>query len=171
MTRRLCVLVVMLVSLLGGAPRDALATPTFPAVIASELGLDSPPDCSLCHVGTPARGTVVTPFGTTIRSRGAQAHDEDSLRTALAAISAEKKDSDSDGTADVDELRADASPNGAANDVVPMYGCGVSRRPAKASSVLSTVAALAALVALATSWGRRLRASRDARGAARRRAR
>lgn len=108
-----------------GISSSAHATPNFPDVVASHLGLEAPPDCTLCHIGTPARGTVTTPFGATLRSRGAQAYDEAALRRALDALTAERKDSDSDGTPDIDELRAADDPNSGAGGpaVTPDYGC------------------------------------------------
>lgn len=127
--RRLVVAPIVVCALVSASA--ARATPNFPAVIATHLQLGAPPDCTLCHVGTPGRGTVTTPFGKTMLARGVHAYDESSLRTALDAISAEKKDSDGDGTSDVDELRAGQSPNGAGADVVtPEYGCATARSSA-----------------------------------------
>lgn len=110
------------------APREALATPAFPGVIARELELAAPPACDLCHAGgVTRRGTVTTPFGTTMRSRGLVAYDERSLATALKAISAENKDSDEDGTPDVQELKEGLNPNLATGEDFPPpeYGCAV----------------------------------------------
>jgi MYXO-CTERM domain-containing protein len=114
----------------------ASATPGFPGAVASHLGLSSTPACSLCHVGPTARGTVNTPFGKSMMSRGLQAYDEASLKTALDALTAEKKDSDGDTQGDIDELKAGASPNegaagaggGAAapSTVTPEYGCSAT---------------------------------------------
>jgi len=142
----------------------ALATPTFPDVAAQHLGLVTAPSCTLCHVGQTARGTVNTPFGTTMRSRGLVAYDEASLRRALDALAAEKKDSDGDGTSDIDELRTGGDPNAGASgpggeDVIaPEYGCGVSagRRVRDASSNGFVVASIGIAVVLAR--GRRRRA-------------
>jgi hypothetical protein len=65
-----------------------------------------------------------------MRSRGLNAYDERSLKTALMAITAEKKDSDEDGVADVEELKAGENPNVAAGDDFPPpeYGCAVGSR-------------------------------------------
>ncbi len=143
-------------------PATASATPNFPGVVQSHLALDAPPDCSLCHVGTPGRGTVNTPFGTTIRSRGAQAYDESSLQTALDALKAEKKDSDGDGTGDIDELLAGADPNAGAGQetVIPDYGCAVTHAPT--SPTLPAAALLLALVSIPAR--RRFRPSRGRAG-------
>jgi hypothetical protein len=108
-------------------PSPARATPNFPDAVAAHLALSTKPDCTLCHAGAPGRGTVTTPFGTTLRSRGAAAYDEAALRLALDALAAENKDSDADGISDIEELRAGDDPNGGAA-VVLEYGCSM-RRP------------------------------------------
>lgn len=147
MTRstRLCVASTLALGLLLDA-RSARATPTFPDVVASHLELGAPPSCTLCHAGTPARGTVTTPFGATLMTRGAAAYDEDALRLALDALADEEKDSDGDGVSDIDELRSGADPNaGAGGQVIaPEYGCRASRgRDAGAGATSLALAALA----------------------------
>lgn len=134
--RSTIVIVAMGCLVFGLAETQAHATPNFPAVVQSKLKLADAPDCTLCHAGAPGRGTVTTPFGETIRSRGAIAYDENALKTALDAISAEKKDSDKDGVPDVDELAASTDPNAAAGVtvIVPEYGCGVGRGHATSGS-------------------------------------
>ena len=116
---------VVALLLLLGVEAPASATPNFPGVVQQHLTLGAPPACTLCHVGTPALGTVTTPFGVTLRSRGARAYDESAMRTALDALSAEKKDSDADGVPDIDELKAGSDPNTGSGEevVVPEYGC------------------------------------------------
>ncbi|MCI0573617.1 MAG: hypothetical protein L0Y66_22995 [Myxococcaceae bacterium] len=115
--------------LLGLAPGTALATPNFPGVIETELGLPSAPLCPLCHQGTPMVGTVVTPFGSSMRQNGLVLLDEDSLRAALAALEQQGVDSDGDGTPDISELRAGEDPNrepgkpGEVPLLEPRYGC------------------------------------------------
>ncbi len=100
-----------LVALALLAAPSALATPNFPGAVQSELNLSRAPECSLCHIGVQARGTVNTPFGTSMRQRGLRANDEESLRTALDMMRAEAVDSDGDGTPDVEELIAGDDPN------------------------------------------------------------
>jgi hypothetical protein len=96
---------------IAGVRGVANATPNFPAAIADHLNLQREPDCTLCHVGTPGRGTVTTPFGVSMRDRGLMAFDESTLDTALDALDAEKKDSDGDGIPDITELKAGTDPN------------------------------------------------------------
>ncbi len=139
-----------LVALVLGLPSLAQATPNFPPTIARELQLEADPQCSLCHAGGETRrGTVTTPFGATMRSRGLQAYAEPSLVTALQAITAEKKDSDGDGSPDVEELKAGSDPNLAAGKELPdppEYGCSSSgaHRPA-GNAAFAAVCALAML--------------------------
>lgn len=129
-----CLVVAAVIALL---PRVASATPTFPEDIKSHLAAASAPACSVCHAGEQKRGTVTTPFGTAMRSRGLVAYDTNSLNTALDALGGEKRDSDNDGISDVDELKAGTNPNAAGqggDDVpVPDYGCNVGR-PARANA-------------------------------------
>ena len=89
----------------------ARATPTFPGVIRSELGLSSTPQCAVCHQGQTAVGTVTTPFGASLRARKLVFYNDASLRTALSALAAENVDSDGDGMSDTEELKADRDPN------------------------------------------------------------
>ncbi|HVJ94264.1 MAG TPA: thrombospondin type 3 repeat-containing protein [Labilithrix sp.] len=129
----------------------ARATPTFPDVIEEKLGLTTQLRCSLCHAGTPSRGTVSTPFGRAMRSRGMEAYDENSVRVAIDALTAEKKDSDGDGVSDVDELKEGTDPNATAGEerVIPEYGCASTSRTAGTSSptvIFLPALALAAFV-------------------------
>ena len=132
------------------AVRSAGATPNFPGAVARDLALEAAPDCSLCHQGTPGRGTVNTPFGSTMRSRGLVAYDEASLRVALDALSAEQKDSDGDGAADVAELKNGSDPNappGGSSDPVPEYGCTYASRRDLRSPAWPVVTVILLLVA------------------------
>lgn len=108
--------------------QHAQATPRFPERIATELQLAGPPACTLCHDGPTQRGTVTTPFGAAMRSRGLVAYDEGSLTLAIAALQGEKKDSDEDGTPDIEELVTGSDPNDSPNGadaLVANYGCGL----------------------------------------------
>lgn len=123
--------------------RGAGATSTFPAAIQTDLALAHPPACALCHTtgDSGGRGTVNTPFGTTIRGRGLVAYDEAGLKSALAAMIAEKTDSDRDCVSDIDELKQGSDPNtpngpgmmcagpAAPQGDTPQYGCGAHVTP------------------------------------------
>lgn len=120
-----------------------LASPTFPAVLESDLGLSTPPDCSLCHAGgATGSGTATTPFATAMRNRGMVAGNTQSVSAALQQLETDQVDSDGDGATDVDELRAGTDPNGAGELALPTYGCASAGLP----SVL--VLAAAGLLAL-----------------------
>ena len=143
---------------------DAAATPSFPSTIRAVESLSYVPDCSLCHRGTPAVGTVTTPFGISMRQRGLRMYDDPSLRAALAAMEAERVDSDGDGVADIDELRAGTNPNvgtladgGAAPSTTdfpePSYGVGCATGAGSAqSAALVALAAIAALAVRRRPW-------------------
>jgi len=164
MKRAVCLTVGLLV-LLGGA-RSARATPNFPDELSTQWGVSSlptSPACLLCHTN-PAGGlgTVTTPFGSFLRSRGLRAYDVASLRTALEADRAERHDSDGNGLPDYDDLQKGDDPNGAAGDgdvERPRYGCAVNAPHAGASGLGpgSLVCALVALVVLRRSRSVRLR--------------
>lgn len=125
-----------------GATHLMLASPTFPGALESDLGLDTPPDCSLCHAGgATGSATATTPFATAMRDRGMVAGDTQSVSAALQQLEADQVDSDGDGATDVDELRAGTDPNGAGELALPTYGC--------ASAGLPSVLALAATGLLA----------------------
>jgi MYXO-CTERM domain-containing protein len=132
-----------------------MAVPGYPGVVADHLKLAKAPDCSLCHVGARASGTVNTLFGTSMRERGLVKYNDASVRTALDALRAEKKDSNGDGQGDIDTLIAGGDPNAAfagadgGTEVVgpPEYGCAnVSGSPTSLSS--AALVFLAGLVAL-----------------------
>ncbi|MFO0678307.1 MAG: thrombospondin type 3 repeat-containing protein [Polyangiaceae bacterium] len=145
---------------------NASATPNFPAFVQKRFSMPAPPDCTLCHQGPTQRGTVTTPLGESLRSRGLVAYDEASLGTALGALAGEKKDSDGDGIPDTDELTNGTDPNVSASDPtadvpVPDYGCGVSSS-APAEGVTASFGILAVLAALGAIATRRTRTRRIA---------
>ncbi len=103
-----------------------LATPNFPAAVGT-WSSGPPPDCTVCHRGQPARGTVTTPFGAAMRQRGLVAADEGTLVSALENL--QGVDSDGDAVSDVEELRAGGDPNKAATSSgppEPQYGCSAA---------------------------------------------
>jgi hypothetical protein len=117
----------------------AWASLSFPPTIQAELGLASPPPCTLCHRNDDGGlGTVVTPFGRTLMNRlGVTAANVNSLKAGLAADKAQNLDSDGDGISDIDELEAGMDPNvGASGEVaglnvpLPETGCALATRPA-----------------------------------------
>jgi len=141
-----------LAALLLGVAAPAGATSTFPARIVAELDLRAEPACSLCHEGATARGTVTTPFGTSLRERGLLAYDEQSLVNALMALEGEGTDSDGDGVGDIEELRQGADPNlveGGEALIVPEYGCSAGPRGGRGPGAGSSAGAVLALAALA----------------------
>ncbi len=149
----LAVVVLALVPGLVFVPGMAGATPSFPEVIKSELELAEAPECTLCHQGTPAKGSVTTPFGAAMMSRKLVAYDEDSLRTALAALEGEKTDSDGDGVPDIDALRGGVG--AVSQDAGPRYGCNnVSGAPPSAGAWLAFGLALVGLRRVLARRGR-----------------
>jgi len=114
-------------------PAVASATPEFPDAIASFVGADIAPECTICHDNpNGGRGTVTTVFGSYMRSRGLSAYDDASLETALQAAQGERHDSDGDGITDVDALAQGLDPNGENAGPAASYGCAVS--PAQGAS-------------------------------------
>ena len=152
-----------LAGLVSFAAAPASATPNFPGIIASDLGLDAAPDCALCHVGATKVGTVTTPFGMSMLTRGLVAYDEGSLSLALQALDGEGTDSDGDGVTDLDELQSGEDPNVGAGGTAPLgpeYGCSVASPGSQSTPVpggtrallaLATIAAFVAVVRRATS--------------------
>jgi len=130
-------LVLAFTVLAGGL---AYGSSIYPPEIRAHLSLSYTPACTLCH-NTPSGGfgTVTTPFGRSMMSRGLVAQNLASLDTALDALAAEHTDSDGDGVSDIDELRAGSDPNVAGGGSVtpPTYGCfDVSGQPASPLALL-----------------------------------
>lgn len=128
----------------------ALASADYPGEIQTKYGLASPPlqSCALCHTnGITGSGTVNTPIGLALRSRGLMSGDAATLRMALDTLETDMVDSDGDGVIDVEELRAGTNPNvaegatgggmgggtgggGGGGPVAALkYGCGASIVP------------------------------------------
>jgi len=144
-------------SLLGSS--IAHATPGFPAVIQSSLGLSYQPPCSVCHQnGVTGFGTVTTPFGAALRQRGLRAGNDATLRAALDELEREGIDSDGDGTPDVAELRMGQDPNQAGDASLigeePRYGCGAALVGASRTAGSGWLWAAMALIA---GWAARRR--------------
>lgn len=94
-----------------------LATPNFPAELQRVSGAPSAPACTVCHRGTPALGTVQTPFGVAMRGGGLVADKVPSLEGAWTQLG--DHDSDGDGVTDKQELAQGQDPNGDSF----AYGC------------------------------------------------
>jgi|GEM_PF-1954611 len=133
----------------------AHSTPNFPSAVQQVLGATAAPQCRICHLcGITGRGTVNTPWGVAMRSRGLQAFDETSLANALAAMELDGVDSDSDGIIDVDAVRVGSDPNpsglcDAEDETIPRYGCVGQISPVgpPANNLVLGAGALVALLA------------------------
>jgi MYXO-CTERM domain-containing protein len=112
--------------LLFGSPRVARATPDFPGVVVSTLGLsgitiDPPQGCTLCHT-TNLGGTSLRPFGELLLQDGTQPYNESSLKQALAELMA----SDPKLTEDIKEGRDPNDDVSTGTVYTPEYGCSVA---------------------------------------------
>jgi hypothetical protein len=121
-------------------PAVARAMPTFPSAIATHLGSQHVPDCTVCHQGTPTKGTATTPLAVAMQSRGLTSSNPSSIYSSLDALAADHVDSDGDGIQDVDELKNGWDPNFPSypdggpipggvmpSTLTPSYGCTVAR--------------------------------------------
>jgi len=123
------------------APAVAFATPNFPAAIARDLQLASPPACTICHATNEGgSGTVTKPFGKYLVSRGLVPFDENSLAGALAAAAGERHDSDGDGITDIDALKQGLDPNGSSSTHAvtlddPSFGCSATGSTGRTSTL------------------------------------
>lgn len=128
----------------------ALATPTFPGLMETELGMAGPPVgvCAVCHLnGLTTADAVTTPFARAMRMNGLMPNNDDSLKAALIAIEMANTDSDMDGCTDIAELKAmpdptnpnragdcggstDGGTGGGTATIGPIrYGCGANSVP------------------------------------------
>lgn len=102
---------------------SALASSTYPGVIASKYSVTAP-QCTLCH-NNPAggSGTATQPFASTMTGKGLTGGSATDLLGTL--LDASTSDTDGDGVTDVDELKAGGDPNVSGGTPVepPSYGC------------------------------------------------
>lgn len=159
--------------LIIAAPALSGATPNFPGAVQTDLELSFVPQCTLCHDGAPGKGTVTQPFGLSMRARGLVPGDAGTLSRALDALEAEGKDSNCNGTTDIEDLKGGHDPNtGAVIDgsdkpaleattcgdgpEIPTYGCG-AQIAASSAFPPGGAAAVAALLGLSLVRRRRSR--------------
>ncbi len=111
---------VALGAALAFLPRPALSSTGYPAELQTQLGLSYTPACSICHAGGDAdAGTVTTPFGTYMVSRGlVGGNNLASLDGAIAAMVGEK-------SIYLTYLQDDVDPNNPSTSPIPgvTYGC------------------------------------------------
>ncbi len=142
------------------SPGRAGATSDLPRDIQRDLGLHYLPPCSLCHDrGKTGPGTVITPFGWSMRGAGLKPRDATSLANALATLRANGTDSDGDGIPDVQELVAGTDPNSAASvpevQPEPGYGCGGQPPVPRGASATAAPFMVACALLAARRRGRR----------------
>lgn len=100
----------------------SLASPTFPSVLKSELGMPCTPDCTVCHTDSPgtSAATATKPFAIQVLNpsclegqvfpncrgipQGVKAGNTESLVAELTRVKTEMTDSDGDSLPDVVEL-------------------------------------------------------------------
>lgn len=110
-----------------GLSARAGATPNYPNVLNSSLGVDCPSPnsrCLICH--STARGgqtTAVQPFAQSLRRYGLDRGYADSLLVDALTRLPDDTDSDEDGTSDKEELMRCGNPSGEDLGDGPEYGC------------------------------------------------
>jgi hypothetical protein len=101
----------------------------FPSEIRKDIpGMTRQPQCNLCHLDDKTGGgTVVTPFGWSMKARGLTG-STNTVAPAIAQMIKDGVDSDGDGVTDIEELKNGTDPNSAADvyldETKPGYGCG-----------------------------------------------
>ncbi|HSY24338.1 MAG TPA: hypothetical protein VK841_19555 [Polyangiaceae bacterium] len=136
---------------------SAAATPTFPGDVVAQLGLpmvtiDPPLGCKLCHANEIG-GDPLTVFGGLLKSFGAMAYNDASLRAALANVQSNYPQL-------VTDIQQSIDPNTdptIGSRPTPEYGCAaIAPLPAEESlAVPGTALGLALMLA---SRRRRLKA-------------
>ena len=91
---------------------SAVASPSYPGLLQTELGLEQPPPCTVCHAtDSGGFGTVTKPFGQALQGFGLRGATPSSLSPAVKASESAHWDSDGDGVSDIDELLDGTDPN------------------------------------------------------------
>jgi hypothetical protein len=147
---------------------EGLASPDYPAAIASHLALSYTPACTICHSNNLGGiGTVTRPFGIAMREHGLVSGSEPSLFAALDSMAADGTDSACDGTPDIVDLKAGRDPNvpdgdggtGACGQTLsPRYGCGAQIAPGSGGEPPAVVSGTMLALAACGAGLRRLRA-------------
>ena len=144
-------LVAMILALV--AP-DARASQRYPNAIERALDTPCPPDCTTCHTTRDGGAlTANTPVGISARRAGLEGGDTSLLLDVLGTLETNGTDSDTDGTPDIDELRAGTNPNALegklacwepppAEDGCAMSACSAQRDAHTAWPLLAAVALL-----------------------------
>jgi hypothetical protein len=111
----------------------ALASPTYPAAIATDLGLSKAPACTICHdTASGGTGTANKAFAKAMMAAGLTGgSNTDALKAALQKLEADGTDSNGDGVPDIQELKQGKDPNqvagqgGGPSPAAPelTYGC------------------------------------------------
>jgi hypothetical protein len=126
------------ITLMLALPRVARAEPTYPAEMQSHLGLNFTPLCTLCHANNAGGlGTVTTPFGKALMTRGLTTNIA-TLDPALDALASANIDSNGDGVPDIQQLKNGFDPNTGAhvsNLQQEQFGCGAQIAPRNARPV------------------------------------
>jgi hypothetical protein len=147
-------------------PIAALASPSYPGTVASELELPCEPECTLCHTrATGGFATVNTPFGLAVRMQhGLTCCDPTQLADVLDEIREAQTDSDDDGTSDVDELQALTDPNrdedvdlACSAPQASDSGCSIGNPGATRENATSSVLLVAAVFVVVAAAVRRRR--------------
>ena len=106
----------------------ALASPTFPVIVANEVDMPCTPSCVLCHAtAAGGSGTASQDFAFAMLAAGLVQADDATVPPALAAVAETESDVDGDGLTDIEALGLGRNPNIDGVDFcsVPLaqYGC------------------------------------------------